>query len=941
MPTHGIWPLWFQQLGVHQDYVWFLVLLGWSLSLVFWWWHPQRDSTWRWVPWMGAAGVVGAAVQFGIFNPPFDFFHSRLIPGTTANYTPALITAELLGDWLIALGFGVAVAGWGWIGAKGPVWRWVALLAAGGAVVWHIGTPDIGGGLLGVGALIVGVVWVVRQRGDWRRNILVLAAAALPALSTVGPLATAIGELQRSGPPTAMGLAAACYQAAVAASLLMALWPGMRGGAPQGGTGRGAAWFLAGSAVWLLGGLGFAYQTGHDNRHELQQHRLRLTAARAGLLDPELLQAIDSPPMSLGRIEQDLARGMPLHVSPETARLTREVSRALHREWRAAPYVDDVRLIIIEDGWLLAVAGSHPSALAGTVEVLRRATPQDLEDWREGRNVIEHSPVADIGRPYFCRAALRSADGRMIGWLEFEQIEFFQSIARKWRSGPLLVTALGLVLGVMLQFQRRSAREREAALRAAAVQAEANRMKSEFLAKVSHELRTPLQSLLGYSELLRGRVAAEPQATVWLDAVRQHGELMTRLVNDLIDLGAVEAGTLRLMPRVVSPAALLRQTVDGLRWRAETKGLSLACETLPGLPPTISVDGERLRQIVLNLTGNAVKFTDRGGVTVQLRAEPAAESRLRLILTVRDTGPGIAPEDRARIFSAFSRLAPTAGKEGAGVGLALTAALCRTMGGGVRVDGAPGEGSVFTATILVDPASTADLPAAATEPGQRLGGRQVLILDDNVLVRELFVAVLDSAGARCTAVGTVAEARQALHALRPRTVILDVALPDGDGLELAAEFKRGHPGLRVVVASAHAGDTERTRAAQSGVDAFVVKPVAPPALVAAVAGEGGVAVEASVPPAGRDLGKLFLDEVRVRRPLLARAIEAGDLPAARAVAHHLANSAAVIRDTELLAACNSLVEAAERGDGAAIATAWAPCRARLAAWEATVDKEIT
>ncbi len=934
MDPSVFWPLWFRQLGVHQDYAWFLVLLAWSFALVFWWWHPERRTTWAWLPWMAGACVAGAAVQFAIFNPPFDFFHSRLIPGKTADFAPELIPVELFGDWVTAIAFAGGIAGWGWIAAGRRAWSWAALIASGLACLWHIAQPARGAGVFALGALLVGVIWIVRHRPGRGQGALVLAAAAVPLFSTVGPVAALLGELQLAGPPTAMGFAAASYQALVGLVLLAAMGRRVVGAPSRQTAFVGVRWLLVGSVLWLVGGLGFAHQTGADNREELQRNRLRITAARASLLDPELLQAIDSPPLALGRLERNLVEGGLLAVPEETARLSREVSRALHREWRAAPHVMGARLVVVEDGWLLALADSRPTAVPGTVEVLRRATERDLADWREGRNVIEHSPVPEIGAPYFCRAALRSPDGRMLGWLEFEQVEFFQSIARKWRSGPLLVTALGLVLGATLLFQQRATREREAALRAAAVQAEANRLKSEFLAKVSHELRTPLQSLLGYSELLRGRVAAEPQAAAWLDAVRQHGELMTRLVNDLIDLGAVQAGTLRLQPRVAAPGDLLRAAVEGLRPRAAAKGLALHCVVDASVPAAVELDDARLRQVVFNLVGNAVKFTARGEVAVRLGAEPAGAGGVRLVLAVSDTGPGIAPEDRARLFTAFARLEPTAQQEGAGVGLALTAALCAAMGGGIIVESEPGRGSTFTATVVGRTARAEDLPALPAARDANLAGRRVLVVDDNLLVRELFQSVLLAAGAQVSGVATLAEARAALAAEDFAAVVLDVSLPDGSGFALAEELRAAGRSLRVIGASAHAGDAERAQARDAGMNAFLVKPVAPSELVAAVGVPGASAPARTPLPAPAAIEALFRAEARAKEAELARAVAAGDWRTVRAAAHHLANSASVVRDRALQEACNALVEAAERGAADAVQRHWAECAARLATWTA-------
>lgn len=930
------WPLWFRQLSVHQDYFWFLVLLGWGFALVFWWRHPAREGEWRWVPWVAGACVAGASVQFAIFSPPFDFFQDRLVPGTLANFRPALIAVDLLGDWLLGAVLAVMAGGWWWCladDAARPAGRWFGVGAAGAAAVLHVRTPEVGGAVLT--ALVAVAAWRnARLTAGAGERLALLAAVAVPLFSTVGPVAAAAGLLQRAGPPSPLGLLAALTQTLAAAGVLVALVPGVlgrRAGLGWGARWREGRWAALLALVWLAGGLGFAHLTGRDNRAELHQNRLRVAAARAALLDPGLLQLLDRPAPRLEALEWHGAGGI-ARVTGEPARVAREAARVLLRERRATPFIRGARLVVASDGWLFALASSHSLPEPGMVEVLRRLTPADAADWAAARNLVEVSPVPEIGAPYYCRAAVRAPDGRMLGWLEFQQEEFFQSIERKWRSGPLLVTALGLLLGGTLLFQRRAEREREQAVRAAAVQAEASRVKSAFLASVSHELRTPLQSLLGYGELLRGRVGGDAQAEAWLAAVRQHGELMTRLVNDLIDLGAIEAGTFRLAPRVVAPAAVVRAVVEGLRVRAEAKGLALTFHAADSVPAAVRLDGERLRQIVSNLAGNAVKFTDRGRVDVRLRAEPAGPAAVRLVLAVEDTGPGIAPEGRARLFTAFSRLEATAHKEGTGLGLALTAALARAMGGDVAVASDGVSGTTFTAGVIAEPAAAEELPAPeAAVPD--LAGCRVLVVDDNALIRDLFVAMLQAAGATCSVAATAESALATARHGNVDVAILDLALPGLGGIELAPRLRQLLPRVRLVGASAHAGEREREAALAAGMDTFLTKPVAQGDLLRAVAGpqRPGAVRTAPADAAGwrEQVAAGFRAEALPQRDKLATAVAAGDWPAARAAAHHLANSAAAVGDAALLQACTDVVSAAERGEAGAVQAGWRQVQAGL------------
>jgi signal transduction histidine kinase/DNA-binding NarL/FixJ family response regulator len=524
----------------------------------------------------------------------------------------------------------------------------------------------------------------------------------------------------------------------------------------------------------------------------------------------------------------------------------------------------------------------------------------------------------------------------MLGWLDCVRREYYLSVERRWRAGPFLMTALGVVLLTLVFVQRQIGREREIALRAAAISAEGSRIKTAFLANVSHELRTPLQSILGYSELLRQELggAAHPR----LDALRQQGVLMTRLVNDLIDLSAVEAGSFQLTVESVAPAELVRQTVESLRPRAAAKALGLRAEVGDDIPAWVAADGGRLRQVLTNLAGNAIKFTDRGAVTVSLQAGPASEGRCLLMLAVHDTGPGIPPAQQARLFTPFTRLAQTADKEGSGLGLALSAALCRAMGGSITLESDGRSGSCFTASFLVTPT---DAPVEAAVTAALPSGRvlRVLVVDDNRLVRELFTASLTEHGARCRAAASGADGLARVAEEAPEVIVLDLALPDGDGADFVPRFRAIAPGVRIIGVSAHAGTADRARALAAGMDAFIVKPVPLQTLWAEVAGAASPPAAAAAAffdlpgPLLARLRQEFARELPARRAELAAGVQAADWARVRTSAHYLRNSALVVQAAGLFEACSGLETAAGAADAKAAALWWPRCAAALDALE--------
>ncbi|RYY78547.1 MAG: response regulator, partial [Comamonadaceae bacterium] len=368
----------------------------------------------------------------------------------------------------------------------------------------------------------------------------------------------------------------------------------------------------------------------------------------------------------------------------------------------------------------------------------------------------------------------------------------------------------------------------------------ANRLKGQFLAHMSHELRTPMNAVLGLAQLLREEVREPAQADL-LQRILAAGRSLRGILDDVLDLSKIEAGQLHLEDGPVDLEAVVAH-VDGLlRPAAQAKGLLLAV----GMPPRGSLaglhgDALRIEQVLVNLVGNAIKFTRRGEVRLQVACEPPKDGRARLVVQVSDTGVGMTPDVLERLFTPFTQADAGVTRQfgGTGLGLAISRRLARQMGGDVRVASTPGAGSTFTLELPLRWMPAAARPDAAPPAAlerRRLDGLRVLVADDvdvNLLVAE---QMLLSRGAR---VGTAADGEQALAALRADpsawdVVLMDVQMPVMDGLT-ATRALRADPalaGLGVVALTAGVTREEQEAARAAGVDAIVAKPLELDALV--------------------------------------------------------------------------------------------------------------
>jgi len=388
-------------------------------------------------------------------------------------------------------------------------------------------------------------------------------------------------------------------------------------------------------------------------------------------------------------------------------------------------------------------------------------------------------------------------------------------------------------------------------------QAEASsQAKSRFLANMSHELRTPLHGILGYAQLLHleGHLNGVQDARV--DAMLAAGEHLLQMINKVLDLSQIETGGLQVKSAEFDLHRVASNCVDVIRPGCLAKAVKIALIISPDVPRLIVADVTRLQQIILNLMGNAAKFTARGSVELRLRTvhgDGAASDRM-LRIEVADTGPGIPPDQRQRLFKEFERLgaAITDRIEGAGLGLAISVRFAAVMGGRIGHEDNPGGGSVFWLEVPLvpglaerpiqeDPANTAAQDHPASD--RRL---RVLVVDDVAMNRDIARAFLRSVGHDVVCAEGGAEAVEAVVAGEFDVVLMDVRMPEVDGLEATRRIRAlpGKPSrVPIVALTAQALNDHVDGYQKAGMDAYLVKPFAPETLVAAAekaAGAGHV-----------------------------------------------------------------------------------------------------
>lgn len=471
---------------------------------------------------------------------------------------------------------------------------------------------------------------------------------------------------------------------------------------------------------------------------------------------------------------------------------------------------------------LRAVARVLAYASPGTHRYAFRLEGMD-PDWVEsdtGDRVWSRLPAG----PYRLRVRAATAGAP---WRELEPLAITVAPA-PWAGWPArtayaATTAVLAWLGLRGWRQRRRRRAAEALLEA----------KSRFLATMGHEIRTPMTGVLGMGELLLDTPLDERQQG-FVRSILQSGEVMLRVINDSLDLARIEAGKLALVDAPWQPAALVHE-VAGLQGPlAARKGLTLVTGMAPDVPDWVGGDGLRVRQVLLNLVGNAIKFTREGRIGVHLDTVDGA-----LRLTVSDTGPGIDPELQRRLFGRFEQGGAVQG--GSGLGLAICQQLVQRMGGRIGVDSRPGEGSRFRVLLplrAVAPPVDAAPPPAEAAPAVR---RRILVVEDDPATAEVVQKLLERMGHR---VSTAADGLGALAELRRVTeagdafdlALLDLDLPSINGLQLARMIRElGHRDLPLLALTARSGGSEEAEAKAAGMQGLLRKPAGGAMLKQAIA----------------------------------------------------------------------------------------------------------
>lgn len=359
----------------------------------------------------------------------------------------------------------------------------------------------------------------------------------------------------------------------------------------------------------------------------------------------------------------------------------------------------------------------------------------------------------------------------------------------------------------------------------------ANRAKSAFLANMSHEIRTPMNAIIGLTHLLRQQLGSGEHADK-LDKIDTAAQHLLSIINDVLDLAKIEAGKLQLEPADFRIDTMLSRTCDLVAPKVRDKGLELVLDA-DHLPVSVHGDATRLSQALLNLLSNAVKFTDQG--VVLLRGELLAEAaeQLQLRFSVRDTGPGLTPEQIDRIFQPFEQLDGTRTRRhgGTGLGLTITRHLVQLMGGDIGVDSQPGQGSTFWFTV--------SLRRAATQPSRvdvRLRGLHVLLIDDLIEARQALAEMLHIMGLQVQACDSGAQAVHDMSqskARRPDVIVTDWLMPEMDGLQTLRRLRElwgAHAMPASLMVTARDDPALRQAARAQGVGAVLLKPVTPSAL---------------------------------------------------------------------------------------------------------------
>jgi PAS domain S-box-containing protein len=359
----------------------------------------------------------------------------------------------------------------------------------------------------------------------------------------------------------------------------------------------------------------------------------------------------------------------------------------------------------------------------------------------------------------------------------------------------------------------------------------ANRAKSDFLANMSHEIRTPLAGILGYAEMLIHYCKTDEERRDYGVKIKRNADNLTELINDILDLSKVEAGALKLEKLKFSPLTEIESTLGMFQLQAEEKGIVLESAVERPIPESVVSDPKRFRQVLINMLGNAVKFTDAGKVKLTVKMDRTGKTP-RLAVSVKDTGCGIPAEAHSKLFQPFVQADSSTTRRygGTGLGLILSRRLARAMGGDLVLAGSiPGKGSTFVFTMDPGDSSHGFSQVTTTEPiskaGVRLDGVRILVAEDHADNEELIRNFLTRAGAEVEVARNGAEAVALARSEKFDIILMDIQMPIMDGYAATRQLREEALSLPIIALTAHAMNDERERCLKAGFSDFLTKPL--------------------------------------------------------------------------------------------------------------------
>jgi PAS domain S-box-containing protein len=551
-----------------------------------------------------------------------------------------------------------------------------------------------------------------------------------------------------------------------------------------------------------------------------------LTMVIAGVY---LLRSVASPMVRLATVAGRIGRGewdatIDVHGRDEVGALAdsfRTMVGELRQTTVSKTYVDDIvqsmadSLVVIDISGKILMANRATLALLGYDEGSLVGEPiQRITAWTEAISATGPPPLR--GHSYQIEREYIARDGRRIPVL-------VSTTAMRSEGNHLICLAQDL----------RERKRAEGELRVAKEKAEgANRAKSAFLANMSHEIRTPLNAVLGYTQLMLRDPALEKLGKDYLNIINRSGEHLLALINDVLDMSKIEAGGMTANVKAFDVGQLVADLAAMFTLRASSKGLRFDVVEAPGVDRTVAGDQGKIRQVLINLVGNAIKFTDTGHVKLEVTVSHRPDGQLWLSARVEDTGAGIAAAEQGKLFQPFTQTQSGIRlQSGTGLGLAISAQYARLMGGQITMSSGVGVGTVCLFEIPVQAVDAAS--AIRVTPDRRVAGilpgsttPRVLIVDDEPDNRGWLNGLLSSVGFDVREADNGEAAVRECETWHPRLVLMDLRMPGMDGLEATRRIRNSSPGTETVIIAltASALDEDQHSLMQAGADALIVKP---------------------------------------------------------------------------------------------------------------------